>query len=218
MVSPEELRSNLVKNAVVDQDFAFLPVSSRQEIDAALIIGSNPELMTDAVMSSMKDPTEFGFWVFNVLYQDQKLKPSRLFRLLAKVLVASGDHIAGKKYVQSVSSAFAEIRNRKLDPGAFADEFLIQALRQRKGRLIKLFLQPKPPSKDGSMLAMNSADEAQALILSAFQRHGGLKEFLTEHFSEKLIGRLVIEHGLSGLHDIISRKDRASLLSIELGM
>lgn len=214
----QKLRLNLTKSAGIDQSYDGLPDSSQREVDVALCVNGRAERVQPDVMGYLKEPTEFGFWVFNVLYMDEKIKPARLFKLVSKVLVASSDFITGKKYVQSVASAFAEVSKRGLDGDAFADEFLFQALRKRKGALLKSFLHPTPPSKDGSMLAATDADAAQVLLLGAFQRHGGLKDYLSEHFSKKLIGRLVLEHGLSGLHTIISRKDRGSLLSIELGM
>lgn len=214
----QKLRLNLTKSAGIEQSYDGLPDSSQREVDVALCINGRAERVQPDVMGYLKEPTEFGFWVFNVLYLDDKIKPALLLKRLAKVLVASSDYITGKTYVQSVASAFAEVSKRDLDSNAFADEFLFQALRKRKGVSLKPLLHPAPPSKDGSMLAATDADAAQVLLLAAFQRHGGLKNFLSENFSKNLVGRLVLEHGLSGLATIISRKDRGSLLSIELGM
>lgn len=217
MENLDQVREKLLASFSIDSSYKYLPVSSRQEIDAALHINGEVDRVTPEILRSMKDPRDFGSWLVGVAEMNEAITPQVMYETVAKVLVAASTGITGKKYLQSVASAFGELKKRWYSTNAFADVFLEQALGRQRGAILKPLLSPVPPSKYGDRAATES-DAAQEILLAAFQRRGGLKEFLIEHFSQKLIGRLVVEHGLSGMQGIISRKDRGSLLSIELGL
>lgn len=217
MESLDQTRQKLLASIGVNSRYEHMPVGSRQEIDAAIYINGTADRVTPEILRSMKDPRDLGSWLVGVAELNETITPKVMYETVASVLVAASKGITGKKYAQSVASAFGELKKRWYSVDAFADVFLAQALGRQGGAMLKPLLSPVPPSKDGDRAATES-DAAQEILLAAFQRRGGLEDFLTEHFSQKLIGRLVVEHGLSGMQGIISRKDRGSLLSIELGL
>lgn len=213
-VHMEMLHLNLMMTADRDGRFDWLPEETKQQADVALWIRHDIKKATPEILSIMKKPDEFGYWAFHakiMSFGKKEINPAKVFTHVSKALVASFRVSNNLHYMQSFTSAFKAVEAAGMDTVAFCAEFLNQALRAQNGLPLK-FLFWKLKGDNGDHV------RAQGMLLKAFQEKDGFRETLAKLLTKRSLGLLVIEHGLNGFVDFISRKDRGTVLSNELGI